>query len=228
VAKNHYADGPFCQFSLTSAPSVSGVYAVFIEDELRYIGECEDLYRRFGSTGYGRISPRNCHDDGQSTNCKLNSRVLAEAKNCKRTIVWFYTTEDRKAIEARLIFALNPPWNGRMESGLNSYRNDKNHAPYKHYSKSVDSSGIPTTEDFRIALIKILNNAERDGKNSITVRAGDLHRSIGGYPGDNHRMVCCCNAMRSIMKELGDRIVAEPPSGNGANLIIEYQLPRAK
>ena len=159
VAKNHYADGPFCQFSLTSAPSVSGVYAVFIEDELRYIGECEDLYRRFGPTGYGRISPRNCHDDGQSTNCKLNSRVLSEAKNGKRTIVWFYPTGDRKAIEARLIFALNPPWNGRMESGLNSYRNDRNLAPYKHYAKSADSSGIPTTEDFRVALIKILNNA---------------------------------------------------------------------
>jgi 5-methylcytosine-specific restriction protein A len=64
--------------------------------------------------------------------------------------------------------------------------------------------------------------------NSIRVIAGDLHRSVGGYPGHNHRMVCCCNAMRSMMTEMGDRILAEPPSGNGANLIIEYQLPRTK
>jgi len=90
VRTNAYAAGPFCYFSLPQGPRSAGVYAIFVEDELVYIGECENLAGRFSSTGYGQISPRNCHSDGQSTNCKLNSRILAAAKNGAATESWVH------------------------------------------------------------------------------------------------------------------------------------------
>lgn len=226
VKKNRYADGPFGQFNLASAPPVAGVYAIFIDDELQYIGECEDLYRRFGPTGYGQISPRNCHHDGQSTNCKLNSRVLAAAKNGRITNVWFHHTDDRKAIEARLISALNPPWNGRMESFDGYERKEKRIVRPERSSKVYDTYSSPKTEDFRVALRKLFAEAEQNGEKILQVRSGDLHKYVGGYPSNNHRMPCCCDAMLS-MKELGDRVVNQPSKGKGANLIIEYKLPKA-
>jgi hypothetical protein len=49
---------------------------------------------------------------------------------------------------------------------------------------------------------------------------------VGGYPGNNHRMPVCCAAMRAEMRA-GDNIVRAPPSGDGANVVIEYRLPRS-
>lgn len=59
----------------------------------------------------------------------------------------------------------------------------------------------------------------------ITIRAGDLHKALGGYPGPNHRMPICCSAMYQAM-DIGDEIVKAPPKGRGANLYIRYRLPR--
>jgi hypothetical protein len=56
---NACATGPFCHFSLPQAPRAAGVYAICIDGDLKYVGECEDLAGRFSSTGYGKISPRN-------------------------------------------------------------------------------------------------------------------------------------------------------------------------
>ena len=80
-------------------------------------------------------------------------------------------------------------------------------------------------EDFRKALHQLLDDAGRKGETAVTVRSGDLHRLVGGYPGPDHRMPVCCSVMREEMRE-GDRIVEAPPQGDGANLFIEYQLPR--
>ncbi len=76
VRTNAYGAGPFCHMGLPVAPRAAGVYSVFIDGKLRYIGECQNLAERFGPRGYGHIHPRNCHHDGQSTNCKINARVL--------------------------------------------------------------------------------------------------------------------------------------------------------
>ena len=113
IRPNRHSAGPFCKFALPAAPRTAGVYAVTVDDELRYLGECEDLAGRFGTAGYGHISPRKCHDDGQSTNCKLNSRVLAAAKAGQIAHVWFHPTDERKAIECTLIATLAPDWNER-------------------------------------------------------------------------------------------------------------------
>lgn len=60
---------------------------------------------------------------------------------------------------------------------------------------------------------------------SISIHAGDLHREVGGYPGYNTRLPCCCGAMRSLMQP-GDKITQSPPKGNGANFVVVYHLPR--
>lgn len=82
-----------------------------------------------------------------------------------------------------------------------------------------------TTDDFRRKLGECLKRAEASGMAEITIRAGDLHKALGDYPGPNHRMPACCSAMYQAM-DIGDEIVKAPPKGRGPNLYIRYRLPR--
>lgn len=80
-----------------------------------------------------------------------------------------------------------------------------------------------TADRFRAALDVRFSKAKREGLSILDVEAGDLHRELGSYPGSNHRMPTCCKAMRDAMKS-ADRVIAEPPKGNGASLVIRYRL----
>lgn len=84
---------------------------------------------------------------------------------------------------------------------------------------------MPGIDDFRTALQKRLAEAEKNGELHCDVKAGDLHREVGGIPDPDHRLPTCCNAMRQAMRG-NDRILASPGSGYGANLLIRYMLPR--
>ncbi len=55
----------------------------------------------------------------------------------------------------------------------------------------------------------------------IDLNAGEIHRTLGGYPGKNHRMPICCKAMRSLMAS-DDMILYQPSKGNGASLTVRY------
>ena len=83
-----------------------------------------------------------------------------------------------------------------------------------------------TAEDFRSALLSLLDEAGRLGLSYVGITAGALHHRVGGYPGTDHRMPVCCAAMRGAMGP-SDRIVEQPPSGNGASLLIQYDLPQS-
>ena len=72
---NKYGKGPFCKFQIPNGINKAGVYILKIDDEVKYVGECENLSSRY-NIGYGQISPRNCYVGGQSTNCKINSYIL--------------------------------------------------------------------------------------------------------------------------------------------------------
>jgi len=85
----------------------------------------------------------------------------------------------------------------------------------------------PSTDDFRNALTEVFRSAEHLGLVAVDITAGNLHRRVGGYPGADHRMAACCNAMRDMMGS-EDEIVAEPPARDGASVRIRYQLPRAR
>ena len=224
---NLYAAGPFCRFGLPAAPNAAGVYAIFVNEELKYIGRCEDLASRFGPRGYGLISPRNIHNDGQSTKCKLNSCVLVAAKEGRLTQVWFHSTPDFVAVEQLLIEALKPEWNGRNATGIGptSALRTSRRAPNDGEAPGGDGATAPVRYDFDRELRTLLTDASGKGLELIEISAGQLHKLVGGYPGKSHRMPVCCARMRAAMRA-GDRITYAPPKGNGARLNIEYRLPR--
>ena len=83
-----------------------------------------------------------------------------------------------------------------------------------------------TAEDFRNELAAMFAAAAKAGRGTIVVRAGNLHRAVGGYPGSGHRMPVCCNVMYAEMVEGVDEVLSAPASGRGASVTIEYLLPR--
>ncbi len=78
-------------------------------------------------------------------------------------------------------------------------------------------------EHFREELESILTQARSLGLAIVGIRAGDLHRRVGGYPGPDHRMPVCCQVMRAAMKAR-DEILEAPPKGDGASLLVLYRL----
>jgi hypothetical protein len=106
---HQYGNGPFCKFR-TKTNYGEGVYAFIVGDDVKYVGECEDLASRMNN-GYGNISPRNCFEGGQSTNCRVNGLVLQAAARGRRITLWFHATDNRKAVEADVLRAVQPPWN---------------------------------------------------------------------------------------------------------------------
>jgi hypothetical protein len=109
-----HGKGSFCKFSISADwKGHSGVYALFRDKELLYVGECSDLHGRFGSRGYGSIQPKNCYEGGQPTNCKINKMVLRESLAGAKVALYFHEADDYKRIEKMLIGTLKPPHNGR-------------------------------------------------------------------------------------------------------------------
>jgi hypothetical protein len=79
--------------------------------------------------------------------------------------------------------------------------------------------------DFQKELQSQFSLAAAAGAESVIINSGDLHRTLGGYPGKTHQMPVCCQVMYKE-RRAGDLVLAAPPKGQGATLSIEYQLPR--
>ncbi len=109
---NRHGAGPFCRMKLTSLPKVSGVYLVTINNSVTYIGKAVNLAERWGPQNYATISPRNCFKGGQSTNCKINHRILLAKSEGTLVDLWFLETGEPDEIETQLIDELRPRWNG--------------------------------------------------------------------------------------------------------------------
>jgi hypothetical protein len=107
----------------------------------------------------------------------------------------------------------------RKTSGMDVITNTK------PVSGSCSRSAAPTMDDFREELKAHFKWAKLQGMNAIVIKAGDLHRSVGGYPTPFNRMTTCCNAMYQEQRA-GDRVISRPGKGYGATLAIEYQVPR--
>lgn len=112
VPLHKHGEGPFCKFGISVPLGLVGVYALLVDGQVRYIGESEDLRKRF-SYGYGNISPRNCYKGGQGTNLKINRRVLEVAKAAGRVDLYFYGTNARKQVERQLLDIYSPAWNDK-------------------------------------------------------------------------------------------------------------------
>ncbi len=115
VPLHAYGTGPFCRFRIGRQCREPGLYVLTLDDEPVYAGECTDLGKRWGSNGYGGISPRNCFRGGQQTNCRVNAAILEAAKRGCRLDLWFCPldsdTGTRRSTETEVIQSLMPPWN---------------------------------------------------------------------------------------------------------------------
>jgi len=74
---------------------------------------------------------------------------------------------------------------------------------------------------FRDEIRNRMNQAKSQGFDYVEIVSGDVHRTVGGYPGQNHRMPTCCEVMYSLMKGK-DLVLESPPKGKGATLLIRY------
>ena len=81
-------------------------------------------------------------------------------------------------------------------------------------------------DDFRTELKAQLDRATYRGASHVEINSGELHRAVGGYPGTDHRMPMCCDAMYE-QQGAEDVIVSRPPKGKGASLTIRFKLPRS-
>jgi len=136
---NKYGKGPFCKFQIPNGINKAGVYILKINDEVKYVGECENLSSRY-NMGYGQISPRNCFVGGQSTNCKINSYILREVKNGSKVLLLFYETENRFEVERDLIKKYVPEWNSTSGKYINAVEKKPVNNGYKKV-KNVSNVG---------------------------------------------------------------------------------------
>lgn len=82
-----------------------------------------------------------------------------------------------------------------------------------------------SSADFQKELRSVLARAEKLDLVAVEVKAGNLHRRVGEYPGAGHRMPICCDVMFKEM-EASDSIVSQPREGKGASVVVRYKLPR--
>ena len=109
VPLNKFGLGPFCSFSLHSKGywGASGVYAIFDNKSLLYIGKTVNLERQFNN-GFGTIQPINCYVGGQSTNCKINSMILAKYIAGNNIHLYFLETKENDRVKRHLVSELKP------------------------------------------------------------------------------------------------------------------------
>jgi len=80
----------------------------------------------------------------------------------------------------------------------------------------------PNAADFRQALNAEFERCTRACNDYAEIRAGDLHRQVGYYPGPDHRLAVCCHVMKKEILD-GDEILQTTSSGIGANLVVRPQ-----
>jgi len=109
---------------------------------------------------------------------------------------------------------------GKSARARNEQREAVETVPARRNEEATAPAG---PDDFRSALRELKAKAKAQGKTEITISAGQLHRTVGGYPSTNHRMPICCRIMREEMRP-GDKVIAAPPRGQGASLEIQYRI----
>ena len=110
---NRYGDLQYATFRLASPEfeSVTGVYAYFEGETLRYIGRCRDSMKKRVTQGYGKIYPKNCYLDGQATNCHLNAKITKVSRDIVLRLCVVENSSEITYVETSLIRKHNPAWN---------------------------------------------------------------------------------------------------------------------
>ncbi|KKB53192.1 hypothetical protein HMPREF1212_01355 [Parabacteroides sp. HGS0025] len=247
IPLHKHGSGTFCHFSIDKKwNGLSGVYAFYIDDQMIYIGKCQDLGNRFNQ-GYGCISPKNCFQGGQSTNCKLNKVILEAIKKQQTVTVYFHETPNFSVIESDLINYYHPMYNIQIPNkvSMNNKNNIINKTPMlirikeiigyiKKYickDKYIKSQNIikkpqakktknASVENVREYIRNSINKAKNSGESEIKLKSGDIHKELKM----NNAMPTVCNAMKTLGYEYSFEIQQQPPKGYGSNLIIMYKI----
>jgi hypothetical protein len=95
------------------------------------------------------------------------------------------------------------------------------------YGAQLASEDRPmvSIDHFRQELSAQLGRAAAQNFADILITSGDLYRSLGGYPGSDHGMPTCCDAMEAEITP-GDIILVE--KSTGAGMTVRYYLPRRR
>lgn len=110
---NKNGDNIYLEFFIedTTIKKSKGIYLYCIDGQLKYIGRCRDSFGKRINHGYGKIHPKNCYIDGQSTNCHLNSLITANKENIRFYISKLENVSEILELEALLIKHYKPDWN---------------------------------------------------------------------------------------------------------------------
>jgi 5-methylcytosine-specific restriction protein A len=86
---------------------------------------------------------------------------------------------------------------------------------------------MASRDDFRSEIQAQIDRAVRQGRPHLEINAGELHRTLGGYPqGGSHAMPSCCAAMYEEFEKGKAEIIFQTSSGHSASLTIRYLMPR--
>lgn len=215
-----YGEGPFCRFCIHPKWCISGVYALFIDRELVYVGQALDLAKRW-NTGYGNISARACwsngNSGGQSTNCKINKVVFNASKECKSIKLYFYKTADYHIVEKALIENFHPIYNISMN------KNPLVEKPIRTYLPKIQETDLNRnnlgTEEIREYIRNILKTAKEKGNKEVVLVSGDIHKDLNL----KNCMPSVCNAMYSAIRT-NYEVLLTTKSGKSSTIKIKYYL----
>lgn len=110
---NDYGDRKYRDFVLEAPARLSkkGLYAFFVDGEVKYIGKTTSSFEGRFNRDYGRISPRSCYLDGQVTNCRLNHRAAEAADRVAIYLCPLAEDTEIGRLEDALIAHYQPEWN---------------------------------------------------------------------------------------------------------------------
>jgi hypothetical protein len=110
---NKYGDSTYSRFYIsdTSLLAKKGLYIYCVKDDLKYIGRSKDPYEQRINNGYGKIHPKNCYLDGQSTNCHLNSLITKYKEYIHLLLLPLQDNDTIVDLELDFINEYYPEWN---------------------------------------------------------------------------------------------------------------------
>lgn len=109
---NRYGDNNFCHFKISQFILDKGIYCFIKDNTIKYVGRCTDNFTKRINQGYGKINPKNCFIDGQTTNCHINSLI----NQFNEIQVGIYTMNDKtneeiEELEKSILKKMKLEWN---------------------------------------------------------------------------------------------------------------------